>query len=77
MPPGLDELAQAGLDARADPGQLADAPGADELGHVRRRRADELGRAPVRPHGVVARAVQVEQGGEGLELVGERCVVHD
>ena len=75
-PARLDELAQARVDSRADPGQLARAPGAHERGHVGRGRADQVGRAPVRAHGVVPRSVQVEQGGEGVEPFRERGVVH-
>ena len=76
-PAGLDELAQPRLDSGADPGQLAHAALAHERGDVGRRRADQVGRAAVRAHGVVAGAVQVEQGGEGLEALGEGRVVHD
>ena len=74
---GLDELAQPGLDARADAGELPRAPGAHERGDVGRRRADQLGRAPVRAHGVVAGAGEVEQRREGVEPLGEGRVVHD
>ena len=52
-------------------------PCADERGDVRGCRADQLGRPAVRAHGVVAGAVQVEQGGERVEAVGEGRVVHD
>ena len=38
--------------------------------------ADQLGGAPVGAHGVVARAGEVEQRGEGLEPLGDRGVVH-
>ena len=74
---GLDELAQPRLDPGPDPGQLAHAALADELGDVGRRRADQLRRPPVGAHGVVAGPVQVEQSGEGVEALGERRVVHD
>ena len=74
---GLDELPQPRLDARPDAGQLPRPSLPDECGHVGRRRADQVGRAAVRAHGVVAGAVQVEQGREGLEALGEGCVVHD
>jgi hypothetical protein len=74
-PPGLDELAEARLDRAADSGQFPDATTAHEAGDIRRRRADQLGGAPVRAHAVEARARQVEQGGERLEPVGEPRVV--
>jgi hypothetical protein len=76
-PAGRDELAQTRLDSGPDPGQLLSPSLAHEGCHVGRRRADQIGRAAVRAHRVVARAVQVEQGGEGLETLGEGCVVHD
>ena len=74
---GLHQLAQPLLDPRPDPGELAHATRADERGDVHRRRADQLGGAPVRADGVVPRLVQVEQGGEGFEPFGEICVLHD
>ena len=76
-PAGLDELSEAPLDARADSGQLARPPCAHERRHVRGRRADQLRRTPVCAHGVRAGAVQLEQGGERLEALGEGGVVHD
>ena len=75
--PGLDQLAQPRLDSRADAGQLARPPGAHERGHVGGRRADQVGRATVGAHRVVAGAVEVEQGGEGVQPFGERGVGHD
>ena len=76
-PPRLDELAEP----RSIPGPIpasSRAPaGADERGDVGGRRADQVGRPAVGADGVVARAVEVEQGREGLEAVGEGCVVHD
>ena len=60
-----------------DPGQLPGSPLPDERRHVGGRRADQIGRPAVGAHGVVAGAVQVEQGGERLEALGEGCVVHD
>ena len=74
---GLDELPQPRLDARPDSGQLPRPSLPDECGHVGRRRADQIGRAAVCTHGVVAGAVQVEEGREGLEALGKGCVVHD
>ena len=74
---GLHQLAQPLLDPGPDPGELAHATRADELRDVRRRRADQLGGAPVRADGVVPRLVQVEQGGEGFEPFGEIRVRHD
>ena len=47
---GLDQLAQAALDAGADAGELAHASAPDELGDRRRRRAHQLGRASVGAH---------------------------
>ena len=73
---GLDELAQASLDPRPDPGELARAARADERGHVRRRRADQLGSAAICTHRVEAGAVQVQQRREGVELLGQGDVVH-
>ena len=73
----LDELLQPRLDPRADPGELADTPGADELRDVGRRRADQLGRPAVGAHGVVTRPGEVEQRGEGFESIGEGGVLHD
>ena len=73
----LDELAQPLLDPGPDPGKLAHAPGADERGDVGRRRADQLRGAAIRADGVVARAVQVEQSGEGIQPFGEVRVRHD
>ena len=52
--PGLDQLAQPRLDPGADAGQLARTPGSHERGHVGGRRADQVGRATVGAHGVVA-----------------------
>ena len=72
----LDELLQSGLDSGADAGELAGAPGADERRDVRRRRADQLGRAAVGAHGVVARPGEVEQRCEGFESIGEGGVLH-
>jgi hypothetical protein len=74
---GLDELAQLGLDAPADPAQAPDAPRAHELGDADRGGADRLGRAPVRARGVGVRVGQLEQGGKGVEPIGHQGVVHD
>ena len=74
---GLDELAEPGLDAGADTGQLPHTSLPHERGHIGGRRADQVGRSAVRAHGVVAGAVEVEQGGEGVEAIGEGGVVHD
>ena len=60
----LDELAQASLDRAADPAQFAHASRPHELGDVGRRRADEIGRPPVRANAVRARPGEVERGGE-------------
>ena len=57
------------------PAQLPDAPAAHELRDGGGRRADQLGRAAIRADAVVARAREVEQGGERLEPLGERRVV--
>ena len=73
---GLDELPQACFDPGADPGELADAARAHERVHVGGSRPDQLGRAAVRAHRVVARPVQVEQRREGLETLGESRVFH-
>ena len=73
----LDELPQPCLDPGADAGELADAPGADELCDVGRRRADQIGRTAVGAHRVVARAGQVQQRREGLESLGEGSVRHN
>ena len=70
-PSRLDELPQPRLDPGADPAQLAHPTGADELGNRRRRLADRLGRAPVRPRRVRARPGEVEQSRERLEPVGD------
>ena len=76
-PAGLDELAQPRLDSRPDPGQLAHATLAHQRSDVCGCRADHVRRPTVRAHGVVAGAVQVEQGRERVEAVGEGRVVHD
>ncbi len=72
----LDELLQPGLDSGADAGELAGAPGADELRDVHGCRADQLGRPAVGAHGVVARPGEVEQRCEGLQSFGECGVLH-
>ena len=72
---GLDELAQARRDPRADPSQLLDAPGGDELGDRRLRLADRLRRSPIRARRVEARAGEIEQCREALQLLGDRRVV--
>jgi hypothetical protein len=71
----LDELAQSSRDPRADPAQLLDAAGRDELGDRRLRLADRLGRAAVRARRVVAAARQVKQARERLELLGDVRIV--
>jgi hypothetical protein len=73
--PGLDQLLEAPLDARADAAQLPHAAGADELGDRRRGRADEVSGAPVGPRAVETGARELEQRGERLEPAGDRRVV--
>ena len=74
---GLDELAEPGLDAGADTGKLPHPSLAHERGHIGGRRADQVGRAAVRAHGVEAGAVEVQEGSEGVEAIGEGSIVHD
>ncbi len=74
---GLDELPQPRLDPRADAGELADSPGADERRDVRRRGTDQIGGTTVGAHGVMARSGEVEQRREGVESFREGGVVHD
>ena len=71
----LDELAQAGLESRPDPAQLAHAPGPHELGDRRGQRPDHVGGAPIRADDVVRRAGEVEQRRVALERIGDRRVV--
>ena len=42
QPPGLDELAEPGVDPGPDPAQLAGAAAPDEVGHRNRGRCDEF-----------------------------------
>ena len=72
---GLDELAQARRDPRADPSQLLDAPCGNELGDRRLRLADRLRRSPIRARRVEARAGEIEECRETLQLLGDRRVV--
>ena len=72
----LDELAQLRLDARPDPAQLPDPPGAHEVRDRQRRAADRVGGAPVRAGAVRVRFGELEQPGERLEPVRDPRVVH-
>ena len=72
---GLDELAQLCLDAPADPAQLADPAGPDQVGDRGLRRPDQLRRTPVRPRCVRARTCELEQGGKRVETLGDRRVL--
>ena len=72
---GLDQLAQAPLDARPDPPQPAHLAGADEAGHRELRRAHGLRGPPVGARGVGIRVRELEQRGEGLEALGDGRVV--
>ena len=72
---GLDELAQARRDSRADPSQLLDAPCGNELGDRRLRLADRLRRSPIRARCVEPRAGEIEECGETLQPLSDRCVV--
>lgn len=58
----LDELAQALLDGRPDPAQLARAAASDELLDGSRSRADQIRRAAVGAGAPVSRSREVEQG---------------
>ena len=62
----LDELLQARLDPGPDPGSSRARPARTSVGDVAGCRADQLGRAPVGAHGVVARPGEVEQRCEAL-----------
>ena len=71
----LDELLQPPLDPRADPAQFADAALPNELRDRRRRRADQVGRAPVGPRRVRPGTRQLEQRGELVEPRGDLGIV--
>jgi len=71
----LDELAQPRFEPGSDAAELANPAVADELGHRRRQRTDELRRAAVRAHGVVRRTAQVEQRRVPLQRVRHSAVV--
>ena len=73
----LDELPQPRLDPRADTGELADSPGADERCDVCRRGTDQIGGTTVGAHRVTARSGEVEQRREGVQSLREGGVVHD
>ena len=73
---GVDELAQARLDAGADAAQVAHAPGLDELGHRGRHVANRLGGAPVGAGGVGVGLGKLKQRREGVQAVGDLRVVH-
>ena len=73
---GLDELAQACLDSRPDSSELAYPSRTHDRRDVGRRRPDQLGRPPVGAGRVEARAVELEQRGEGVEPLGKSGVVH-
>src|SRR5438034_727596 len=72
---GLDELAQARCDPRADPTQLLYAPCSNELGDRGLRLADRLGRSSIGARGVEARAGEIEERRETLQLLGDPRVV--
>jgi hypothetical protein len=75
-PPRLDELAQARLDAGADPGHRADPAGAHEIGHRHRSAADRLRRPAIGARRVRVRVPELQQRGERVEAVGDLGVAH-
>jgi hypothetical protein len=73
---GFHELAQPRLDPRSDAPQLAHPARLHELGDRDRRGADRLGRAAVRARRVRVGLGELEHGGERLQAIGDRRVVH-
>ena len=74
--PGLHELPQPGLDARADAAQVAYVARRDQLGDRHREAADGLRRPPIGARGVWVGVAEVEQRREGVEPVGNLAIVH-
>jgi len=72
----LDKLSKPRLDSRADPPELARTALLHELRDRCPSVADQLCGPPVGARRVEARAVQLEQRGERLELRGDLCVLH-
>jgi hypothetical protein len=75
-PARLDELAQARLDPRADPAQLARAAGPHQLRDREPGTTDGLGRATVGASHVRVRLGELEQRRERVEAIGDLGVVH-
>jgi hypothetical protein len=73
---GVHQLAQARLDPRADPAQVAHAPRPHQIGDRDRRGADRLGRAAVGAGGVGVGLGELEHRGERLQPIGDDRVVH-
>ena len=71
----LDQLDEARFDPRPDPAELAYPSRPHERLDRSLRRPDELSRAAICPRRVEARAGEVEQAGERVELLGDSGVV--
>jgi hypothetical protein len=72
---GRDELAKPGLDAGADPAQLAHPAGPNELRHRDVQPPDQLCGPPERAHAERPRLGEVEEPGKRLEPCGDAPVV--